>query len=278
MPYYCCTCQMTTTCNISLYVFDIRDFPETDAIDRSENSLSRLATDRDRVLQYHFRADRCRCLAGQLLVANFVGQPIIRSDIQAGNSSIKPVHRQGPMFNISHDEDLVVLATCEGFSIGIDLMRIKVSNPSVAVHEMLLNLRNIFTDIEWDYIQAGEREDGKLERFYQLWTGKEAYVKCLGTGLYTEPSELSLHGISQSLEEQDVQITHTHDEERSRMFRIRVSSKVLPGYVVTTCAGPVGACDPSWTKFLEPTKPKLPSRIEKLHIESLQQIRLSQLV
>jgi phosphopantetheine--protein transferase-like protein len=268
----------STTCNIALYVFDIRDFPDMDEINDSNQSLSRFATDRERVLQYHFRPDRCRCLAGQLLIKKFVGDSIIRSDLQAGLTTIKPVRSLGPMFNISHDDNYVILATCDGFSIGVDLMRIKASSSSVTVHDMLINLRNIFTDNEWGYIQGSDSDSVQLERFYRLWTSKEAYVKCLGTGLYTEPSDISLHGFCHPGGEQDVRITHLHHEEQSQMFHIRVSTEVLPGHVMATCAGPVAACDPSWTKFLELPSQPLTMKIENVHIHPLIQVRLSQLV
>jgi phosphopantetheine--protein transferase-like protein len=158
---------------------------------------------------------------------------------------VKP-STKGSLFNLSHDDDLVVLGTSGILSVGVDVMKIKVSVGSASVDQMLSNLRSIFSDREWGYIQTGG-EDVKLERFHRLWTAKEAYVKCLGTGLYVEPQELELFGF----EGDKLFVRQKGNETRSSKFVVRVFPRLLPGYMLSICVGPPQDCDASWTQFLD---------------------------
>lgn len=75
--------------------------------------------------------------------------------------------------NVSHSGDWLVVATGSGGGIGIDVERVADVDLDVCY--------NCFIDTELDYIWKSD--SGKLERFFQLWTLKEAYLKYLGTGL-----------------------------------------------------------------------------------------------
>ncbi len=83
-----------------------------------------------------------------------------------------PVH-----FNISHSGDYVVLAISDE-PIGVDTEEIRDFSAIVA--------KKRFTEDELKYISGTgtSRKKSIMQRsFYEIWTGKEAYLKFKGTGL-----------------------------------------------------------------------------------------------
>lgn len=79
-------------------------------------------------------------------------------------------------FNLTHTQGLVALAVRRGLPIGIDAEGLNRANdlPSLA--------RYCFTANEQDYI-FGHDDEGLRQRFFALWTLKEALVKALGRGI-----------------------------------------------------------------------------------------------
>lgn len=71
-------------------------------------------------------------------------------------------------FSVSHSEDAVICAVSEN-DTGIDIEKIRDVRFKVA--------ERFATEKELEYI--GEN----TERFFEIWTLKEAYFKCIGTGL-----------------------------------------------------------------------------------------------
>ncbi len=81
-------------------------------------------------------------------------------------------------FNISHAGDMVVCALSDR-PVGVDTEKIDL----VKKRERYL----LFSDRETRYVNAGENYE---ERFYLLWTRKEAYVKARGGKLTDASVEL----------------------------------------------------------------------------------------
>ena len=93
-------------------------------------------------------------------------------------------------FNVSHDNEVVVIAISK-FIVGIDTMKLEFprKNESNDIKEhtaskFFLNMKNVFSNCEWSYI------GNDIGRFMEYWTIKESFVKCIGVGLYIEPSRL----------------------------------------------------------------------------------------
>ena len=82
-----------------------------------------------------------------------------------------PVH-----FSVSHSGDYAVCAVSEN-EIGIDIERIREINPNVA--------RRFSSENEIEYISSNENG------LFEIWTLKEAYFKCIGTGLGTDIKSVS---------------------------------------------------------------------------------------
>ena len=86
-------------------------------------------------------------------------------------------------FNISHSEEMVVCAISDK-PVGIDGEMIRPIGTNI--------LRKLCTDIDLKYILGSNRvsisipnnfDDQQLYGFYEVWTAKEAYFKCIGTGI-----------------------------------------------------------------------------------------------
>lgn len=86
-------------------------------------------------------------------------------------------------FNISHSGEMAVCAISDN-PVGIDVERIRPIGTNI--------LRKLCTDIDLEYIFGNDTktnnipsdfDDQQLYRFYEVWTAKEAYFKCVGTGI-----------------------------------------------------------------------------------------------
>jgi len=148
-----------------------------------------------RIKRFFHRVDSCRTLMGRLLVRVMLkgrgvsteamkfavtaeGKPYI-----ATQTLIPPV-----AYNITHDNNLIAMAFAPGtlnppaFSIGIDVMKVKIPG-----RETLNSFINIvgdqLTQLEHRLLRVGIPEMERLQRFFWMWTLKEAYTKALGLGL-----------------------------------------------------------------------------------------------
>lgn len=79
-------------------------------------------------------------------------------------------------FNLSHSGNLVVCAVSDK-EIGIDVEKIRTFNPKAA--------ERFATDCELDFISSTDNG------FFRIWTLKEAYFKCIGTGLGADIKNVS---------------------------------------------------------------------------------------
>ncbi|HEX2968421.1 MAG TPA: 4'-phosphopantetheinyl transferase superfamily protein [Bacteroidales bacterium] len=78
-------------------------------------------------------------------------------------------------FNLSHTRNAFAIAICPDFPVGIDLENVNRDLDYSSIAEMCLNFR------EQMYVEENMAE--LCERFFLLWTRKEAYLKAVGTGI-----------------------------------------------------------------------------------------------
>lgn len=86
----------------------------------------------------------------------------------------KPYIKDNLYFNISHSSGMVAIAVHET-EIGIDIEKIRSFDERI--------LDRVCTQNEKNYILSAKTESEKNERFFTIWTLKEAYFKCIGTGI-----------------------------------------------------------------------------------------------
>lgn len=133
---------------------------------------------RERIKRFHFIEDAKRTLYGELLV-----RYLACSKLDATNKGLKIYQNEfgKPFlygypnfhFNISHSGVWVVCAISEKI-VGVDVELMKPIDFDIA--------ERFFSDIEYQNL-SNQRKEIQLEYFYDLWTLKESYIKCMGKGL-----------------------------------------------------------------------------------------------
>lgn len=77
-------------------------------------------------------------------------------------------------FNISHSKGMAAIVI-DNNKCGIDIEKIRETDFKIA--------NRFFNDNEKNYINQSVSIEEKTKRFFEIWTGKEAYTKYLGCGL-----------------------------------------------------------------------------------------------
>ena len=143
-----------------------------------------------RVDRFRFEDDKKQTVVGEMLarraISKWCGVPeesIVFEIAEHGKPYAKDLNVE---FNISHSADMVVCAV-DTNPVGVDIEKIRSVDLNTA--KRIFNkdeIRYIFEclpDVE-DYNHY--LSDAPLQRFFELWTKKEAYGKLLGVGLFTE--------------------------------------------------------------------------------------------
>lgn len=160
---------------LSLRLLDIRQQqPQIDSL------LEHLSGDeRAQSLRYRQTHDQLRFVYGRWALRFWLGQILGQAP---GDVLLSPGPYGKPMlpdkglphFNLSHAGDYVLLGLHDTCTVGVDIEQTKMPAP-------LEVMRGIFSLEEQRYCQHGQ--DG--DKFYALWTAKEAILKAWGTG-FTE--------------------------------------------------------------------------------------------
>ncbi|MCP1396572.1 MULTISPECIES: 4'-phosphopantetheinyl transferase family protein [Bacillus cereus group] len=134
---------------------------------------------RHRIKKYVKKKNKLQTLMGEILLRSIIIQKlnINNKDIIFNNDYYgKPHLKNYPnvFFNLSHSGDFVVCAFDE-YPVGIDIEKIK----DIEYEDLA---KNFFTNREYDYIMKNDL-DQQLNKFYDIWTLKESYIKCCGKGL-----------------------------------------------------------------------------------------------
>lgn len=166
------------------YKYDIRDL--TDEEYTYWYSLMNVDK-KKRVDRYRFFDDKKRTVAGEMLARQAVAEwcSIAPESITfaIGEYGKPYTENLDVEFNISHSGDMVVCVVDDN-PVGIDIEQIRSIDLTVA--------KRICTDEELLYLfgHTPTWEDivyttnvTVLKRFFELWTKKEAFVKCLGNGV-----------------------------------------------------------------------------------------------
>ncbi|MGH0498963.1 4'-phosphopantetheinyl transferase family protein [Bacillus wiedmannii] len=153
-------------------------------LDISEEKLKKLcllinSEKRYKIKKLINKKDKIRTLIGEILIRTIIIQKLKISNKYIKfnrNQYGKPFLKDYPNFNfnISHSGNYVLCAV-DNKSIGIDVEEVKdIEYEDIA--------KSFFTEKEFDYI-LNEDLNFQLNKFYELWTLKESYIKCCGQGL-----------------------------------------------------------------------------------------------
>ena len=127
--------------------------------------------------RYRAEEDKIRCVVAGALLARAVQESLgVLEYTLERNGYGKPYIKNAEQFyfNLSHSGRWVVIAYGDS-EVGIDVEQIRED----ARRQELA--RRYFTADEQEFIFRSE--EGCPERFFQIWTGKESFLKFLGTGL-----------------------------------------------------------------------------------------------
>jgi len=132
--------------------------------------------------KYYFKKDKKVCKISFFLKKKLSEFLKINNFILKYNSYKKPYLLDNDYniinFNISHHSNLVVLYYDENKEVGIDIL----NRNEVKLYSYTCPF---FSKEEVEYVN-------NLDKFCKIWTAKEAYSKCLGTGLSNELNKVNL--------------------------------------------------------------------------------------
>lgn len=171
------------------YKYDIRDLSKTEY----DKWFSLMNEEKQRkVTRLRSEDDKKRTVAGEMLARNTIAQRCnvsAESIVFGKNKNGKPfTENLDVQFNISHSGDIVVCAVDER-PVGIDVEKIRPVNLKIA--------KRVYTQDEILYLFDGKNftenhDSATIERFFELWTAKEAYLKYLGCGIIDNLNSLSV--------------------------------------------------------------------------------------
>ncbi len=98
-------------------------------------------------------------------------------------------------FNLTHSADVIILAVTEEGEIGVDIEQVDREFEWMRVDSVLAPI-----EIEW--IKQNELIDpfNVYQRFFQIWTLKESYIKCTGEGMSRHLKKLNFHVLAEHIE------------------------------------------------------------------------------
>ena len=161
---------------VSLYIIDARN----KSIE--ELNLDRFLTKEDKDFFASFVKEETQKekLVSLYLKKKYIGDFYLSMDD-------KPLSKD-KFFNISHSKGVIALAISKDYPIGLDVELIRDYKDDLAKY--------ISNDEEYKYIK-----DNKS--FFEIWTSKEALVKCLGNGLKDNVKNIPALPIAGSKEYKD---------------------------------------------------------------------------
>jgi 4'-phosphopantetheinyl transferase len=153
-----------------------------DRISYLERTLS--PDERNRAMRFHFERDRNRFVAGRGLLRAILGSYLKVDPAElhfAYNPRGKPTltglpEHCGLHFNLSHSNDLIVIALTRVSAIGADVECIG------SVRDIENITSHFFPSLEAVELMALPMEQ-QASAFFSLWTRKEACLKAIGVGL-----------------------------------------------------------------------------------------------
>lgn len=157
---------------MEVYYFDIEPLRNKAIFDAQLEKISEGRV--ERIEKSQSTADKLRLMGSGLLI-NFIKRKyFVDSDVDIDKHG-KPYFVNSELkFNLSHSGRYVVAAVSD-YEVGIDIQKKKADKHRIAEKNFLQG--------ECAYINAGANDEERHQRFCEVWTLKEAYLKNIGMGL-----------------------------------------------------------------------------------------------
>jgi phosphopantetheine--protein transferase-like protein len=135
--------------------------------------------ERLRADKFHFESDRNTYVLCHSLLRKVISNKLLKDPSEVKiiyDANKKPWLNGNPLFfNLSHTRDAFAFAISDNVRIGIDLENFDRNIDFKAI------IRTFFSIGEEKFIL--EDQEKSRDRFFLLWTRKEAFLKALGTGI-----------------------------------------------------------------------------------------------
>ena len=132
--------------------------------------------------RYRRREDSLRCVAADALLRYALGTASYTAQKSPdGKPFIEG--KENFHYNLSHAGKWVVIAYGDS-EVGVDVEKLRADTDIEAI------ARRFFATEEQRYVF--EEETNRRQRFFEIWTGKESYLKYLGTGLKRDLTSFSV--------------------------------------------------------------------------------------
>lgn len=167
---------------LSLKLLNIRQQPQ-----RFDSLLEHLSEDeRTQSLRYRQTQDQLRFVYGRWALRFWLGQILGQApeDVVLNRGPYgKPMLPDNglPYFNLSHAGNYVLMGLHDHCAVGVDIEQAKLPAP-------LEVMRGVFSPEEQHFCQQGK----EVDKFYALWTAKEAILKAWGTGFTEQATAISI--------------------------------------------------------------------------------------
>lgn len=151
---------------------------EVISFDEYERLLSFVSAEKqEQIARFHSDIDKKLSIVSEILIRTIIcrekglsNNEIVFEKNEFGKPFLKGY--SGFYFNLSHTRNAITIATSDR-PVGVDIEKIRDAEFRIA--------KRFFTEKEFDYITRNSVNMD--ERFYEVWTKKEAYIKYLGKGL-----------------------------------------------------------------------------------------------
>lgn len=162
-----------------MYEVFLLDTRYLENIEVFEENYARMSVERqNKITACKREKDQRLSLGAGILIDNWLqtkGESIQRIEMEVSVKG-KLVIKEHPQwhFNVSHSGDYAALVVGDS-PVGIDIEQIRGMKLSV--------MKIAFTKEEANRVHSAESEEEQMRIFYEIWTGKESYVKATGEGM-----------------------------------------------------------------------------------------------
>ncbi len=131
--------------------------------------------------KYRFQIDRKKSIVSRGILRNLLGK-LLKENAKHIKFNYGPYgkpdysHKANIKFNVSHSNDMLVIAFAKDFEIGVDIENIK-SN-----FDVMDIASNFFSKIEINALEEIPPLK-QVDAFYRCWTRKESFIKAKAQGL-----------------------------------------------------------------------------------------------
>ena len=160
--------------------------------------------------RYRFDKDKHQHLVTRALIRDTlsryepkVAPPDWRFELNPyGKPAVANPLAQPLFFNLSHTQNLAALAITRTAEVGVDVEKVK------PVEQVRGLAERCFADSEIQYVFSGDA-NSLMQRFFKLWTLKEAYIKARGCGMSLSLQSVIFAPLAQPL---TVNFDASHDD------------------------------------------------------------------